>query len=217
MSFNVKAGTIPDAASEFHGHINRRVGQPALEIRYLSEDGNPAPWSSMAYQDRTLSGATNIRTYSVDGLSVAIGETTVKGSTVQADGTVVEWERPAIAYGPVPEVDSLGDGDGATSPQDDVLYLFPAKDADATKDAHALARQKAESEADTTKVLYAQALDNLVEAKNNVNRERDRIRAMKGAGITVTPEEENQIIATAQAQVDHWEEEVERLAPEEDE
>ena len=129
MSFNVKEGTIPDAASEFHGHINRRVGQPALEIRYNSPDGKYAPWSSMAYGDAELEGATNIRTYTVDGLFVAIGETTVKGSTVEADGTVVEWERPAIAYGPVPEVDSLGDGDGVTSPQDDVLYLFPRKDS----------------------------------------------------------------------------------------
>ena len=37
---------------------------------------------------------------------------------------------------------------------------------------------------------------------------------MKGAGIKVTPEEENQIIAAAQAQVDHWQDEVDRLAPE---
>ena len=123
MSFSVTEGTIPDAASEFHGHINRRVGQPALEIRY---DGGP--WSNMAYSDELLKGATNIRTYTVDGLEVSIGETTVKGSTVQVDGRVTEWERPAIAYGPVPEVDSLGDGDGVTSPADDVLYLFPRKD-----------------------------------------------------------------------------------------
>ena len=131
MSFSVTLGKIPDAASEFHGHINRRVGQPALEIRYHGEDGQPAPWSNMAYQDSVLDGATNVRTYEVDGLTVVIGETTVKGSTVQVDGTVVEWERPAIAYGPVPQVDSLGDGDGVTSPQDDVLYLFPRKDTHA--------------------------------------------------------------------------------------
>ena len=45
MSFSVTEGTIPDAASEFHGHINRRVGQPALEIRYRLA----GPWSNMAY------------------------------------------------------------------------------------------------------------------------------------------------------------------------
>ena len=84
----------------------------------------------------------------------------------------------------------------------------------APRDARALARQKAESDEDRANVRYAQARDNLAEAQRNFDHEVTRVADMRTAGITVTIEEETHIIATARAQVDHWQSEVARLAQE---
>ena len=132
MSFNVILGTIPDAASEFHGHINRRVGQPALEIRYFSPDGNPAPWSSMAYQGRTCwRDATNephLRRWT--DLDITVGET--DGEGVDRAGGRDGCRMGAAGHSLWPRAGGRFAGRrrrGDQSPQDDVLYLFPRKDS----------------------------------------------------------------------------------------
>ena len=57
---------------------------------------------------------------------ITVGTTTSEGSTVLADGTEEDWERPAIAYySPGDEIETLGEGDGVTNVEDSALYLFP--------------------------------------------------------------------------------------------
>ena len=84
----------------------------------------------------------------------------------------------------------------------------------APRDARALEREKAESAEDKALVRLAQARENLAQAQNNFWAEQGRISAMRGAGIVVTAAEADHIIATAQAQVDHWQAVVDRLNPE---
>ena len=81
----------------------------------------------------------------------------------------------------------------------------------APRDAAALAREKAKRNNTTNAVREAQANANLLEAKNNLGREEERIFAMRHAGITVSEAQAAHIIETAQAQVDHCQEEVDRL------
>ena len=81
----------------------------------------------------------------------------------------------------------------------------------APRDAAALARKKAEQAGTADAAREAQAQANLQEAMGNMSREASRILAMRAAGITVTADEEAEIIDTAQAQVDHCQEEVDRL------
>ena len=82
----------------------------------------------------------------------------------------------------------------------------------APRDAAALEREKAEHEAETNQVRLRQAYGNRNEAVNNLNHERDRIDSMRDAGIAVSDDEAAQILATAQAQIDHWIAEIDRLA-----
>ena len=81
----------------------------------------------------------------------------------------------------------------------------------APRDAAALARKKAEQAGTADAARESQAESNLKEAMDNLVRERRRIVSMRDAGITVTDEERKHIIETAQAQVDHCQEEVDRL------
>ena len=81
----------------------------------------------------------------------------------------------------------------------------------APRDAAALRREKAEQTGKADAVREAQAEANLLDAEANRDREELRVIAMKAAGITVTDEEEAHIIETAQAQVAHCQEEVDRL------
>ena len=81
----------------------------------------------------------------------------------------------------------------------------------APRDAAALAREKAKEGGNANASREAQAEANLEEAWDNMGREKIRILAMQAAGITVTDEERAHIIQTAQAQVDHCQEEVARL------
>ena len=84
----------------------------------------------------------------------------------------------------------------------------------APRDAAALAREKAEKNGTADAARENQAEENLLEAENNMDREAQRIIAMKSAGITVTDEEVDHIIETARAQIDHCQEEVDRLKKE---
>ena len=81
----------------------------------------------------------------------------------------------------------------------------------APRDAAALRREKAEKNGNADAVREAQANANLLDAEANFDREENRILAMRAAGITVTEAEAAHIIETAQAQVDHCQEEVDRL------
>ena len=120
MSFEVAEGTIPSSITEFKGHA--KMGDPALVIRHPS-----GPWTVSIYfgplgQDPNVK---HIQKFTVAGVKIQVGETTVKGSTVQSDGTVVEWERPSIAYYPS-SLDSYGDG-ATEKDTEAALYLFPKK------------------------------------------------------------------------------------------
>ena len=56
---------------------------------------------------------------------IEVGTTTTKGSTVQPDGTVVEWVRPAIAYYPA-DIGSFGSGETERAIGNDAaVYLYP--------------------------------------------------------------------------------------------
>ena len=83
----------------------------------------------------------------------------------------------------------------------------------APRDARALEREKAKSDEDKAVVRLGQARENLAQAQRNLGNEDARINAMRGAGIVVTDAEADHIIETAQAQVDHWDAEVDRLTP----
>ena len=129
MSFEIEVGTIPGNISEFHGPAHLRAGDPALVIRHPS-----APWSTAPYNEPPSLDprVTDIKGYTVDGAHITVGLTTSKGSTVLEDGTVDEWERPAIAYYSPDKLESLGEGDGVTDFVDSAVYIFPkhpAKDA----------------------------------------------------------------------------------------
>ena len=64
-------------------------------------------------------------THAVGSIGITVGLTTSKGSTVLPDGTVKEWERPAVAYYSPDKLDSLGEGDGVTNVVDSAFYIFP--------------------------------------------------------------------------------------------
>ena len=81
----------------------------------------------------------------------------------------------------------------------------------APRDAAALRREKAKQNGTADAVRKAQANANLLDAEANFDREENRILAMRHAGITVTEVEAAHIIETAQAQVDHCQEELDRL------
>ena len=121
-SFEIEVGTLPGNISEFHGPAHLRAGDPALVIRHTS-----GPWSTSFY-DKSLESdprVTAIEVYEVDGVAIAAGLTTSKGSTVQADGKVVEWERPSVAYCSDDKLESLGEGDGVTDFVNSAFYIFP--------------------------------------------------------------------------------------------
>ena len=120
MSFEVTEGTIPGSITEFKGHA--KMGNPALVIRHPS-----GPWTISQY-DGPLGEdprVENVQTFTVGGVEIQVGETTVKGSTVQPGGTVMGWERPSIAYYPS-TLDSYGDG-ATEKDTEAALYLFPKK------------------------------------------------------------------------------------------
>ena len=115
--FNVEVGVLPASAAEF-SRRPIKPGTPALVITH--EQG---PWTTAAY-DEILDGQPNVKllgTRDVEGTTIQTGLTTSKGSTVQADGTVVEWERPALAYYPA-SLDSLLVGEEENG--SGTLYLF---------------------------------------------------------------------------------------------
>ena len=119
MSFEVAVGTIPGSITEFKGH-SAKMGDPALVIRHPS-----GPWTISQYSWPLVGDphVENVQSFSVGGVAIQVGETTVKGTTVQPDNSFVEWERPSLAYYP----DSLDSyGDGATEKDTNAaLYLFP--------------------------------------------------------------------------------------------
>ena len=82
----------------------------------------------------------------------------------------------------------------------------------APRDAHALAKEKAKEEGNTHAVLCSQAQGNLEQAESNLDREDQRITAMRHAGIEVTDAEATEIIARAQGEVDHWQSEADKYA-----
>ena len=125
--FDITVGTIPGNISEFHGPAHLRAGDPALVIRHPS-----APWSTSFYAT-PLEDDSRVKvlgTHAVDGIGITVGLTTSKGSTVEADGKVVEWERPSVAYYSPDKMESLGEGDGVTDFANSAVYIFPkhAKD-----------------------------------------------------------------------------------------
>ena len=81
----------------------------------------------------------------------------------------------------------------------------------APRDAAALRHEKAEHDAAKHDALLDQAYDNLEWAIKNLNNERNRLAAMRDAGIVVSSDEADQIKTTAQAQIDHWSAEIDRL------
>ena len=122
MGFEIEVGTIPGNISEFHGPAHLRAGDPALVIRHPS-----APWTSTLYTS-PLEGDPRVQvlgTHAVGSIGITVGVTTSKGSTVLADGTVNEWERPAIAYYSPDKLESLGEGDGVTDFANSAVYIFP--------------------------------------------------------------------------------------------
>ena len=120
--FDIALGTLPGNISEFHGPGSLRAGDPALVIRHPS-----APWTT-AYYITPLENDPRVQvlgTHAVGSIGITVGLTTSKGSTVLADGTVKEWERPAVAYYSPDKLDSLGEGDGVTDFVDSAFYIFP--------------------------------------------------------------------------------------------
>ena len=121
MTFQIEVGVLPGNISEFHGPAHLRAGDPALVIRHPS-----APWSTMFFSF-SIENDPNVKvlgTHAVDGIGITVGLTTSKGSTVLADGTVEEWERPAVAYWSDGKLDYLGEGDGVTDFVNSAFYIF---------------------------------------------------------------------------------------------
>ena len=119
MSFEISVGTIPGSITEFKGH-SAKMGDPALVIRHPS-----GPWTISQY-DYPLEkdpDVKNVHTFGIDGFEIQVGFTTVKGSTVQPGGAVIEWERPSLAYYPA-SLDSYTDG-ATEKDTAAALYLFP--------------------------------------------------------------------------------------------
>ena len=124
MTFQIEVGVLPGNISEFHGPAHLRAGDPALVIRH--PDG---PWTTAPYTaQHALEVDPHVQvlgTHAVGGIGITVGVTTRSGSTVLADGTVREWERPAIAYYSPDKLESLGEGDGVTDFANSAVYIFP--------------------------------------------------------------------------------------------
>ena len=112
MDFQIKLGELPESAKEFDGPIS--PGDSAIVVQHPS-----GPWTTSAYTKIDPNEMRIIGKYSINGVYIELGETTSKGSTVQPDGTVVNWERPAIAYAPSIDLDTLEDAGT------DTVYIFP--------------------------------------------------------------------------------------------
>ena len=120
--FDITVGTIPGNISEFHGPAHLRAGDPALVIRHPSAPWTSAPYGSPLESDPRVQV---LGTHAVGSIGITVGLTTSKGSTVLADGTVKEWERPAVAYYSPDNLESLGEGDGVTDFVNSAVYIFP--------------------------------------------------------------------------------------------
>ena len=119
--FLIEIGELPRDVGDFTGHL--RAGLPAIKVRHPGDDA----WSTAPFTSpESLAGANlpDLGTLTVDGIEVMFAETTSKGSTVRADGTVEEWKRPAIAYASMHEMDYFAEGDGATDPDNSTFYIF---------------------------------------------------------------------------------------------
>ena len=126
--FDIEVGALPGNISEFHGAASRRAGDPALVIRHPDWPWTTAAYSTPLEEDPRVQV---LGTHAVGGIGITVGLTTSKGSTVQANGSVVEWERPALAYYSPDRIESLGEGDGVTNFVDSAFYIFPKHKAEA--------------------------------------------------------------------------------------
>ena len=119
MSFQISMETIPESITEFKGH-RAKMGDPALVIRHPS-----GPWTISQY-DEPLEEDPNVKhvqSFTIGGVKIKVGFTSVKGSTIQPDHSLVEWERPSLAYYPA-NLDSYTDG-ATEKDTAAALYLWP--------------------------------------------------------------------------------------------
>ena len=115
MSFQIEVSELPESITEFKpipGH-RARMGMAALAITSTEKQAE-----TMAYSEPLKEGGklTNVRSYTVDGTEIMVGETTIQKDVVGVDGVNTESVVPAVAYYPA-DLDSFGDGN--------VTYLWP--------------------------------------------------------------------------------------------
>ena len=120
MGFYISVGELPSSVSEFSRHPPK-PGSPAVVIKHPDSPWDTSPFVSL--ESLSKFDGEDLGCINLGGDTICFKETTIKGSTVQADGTVVEHVRPAVAYASDTTLDNLliGPGDKAT----DVVYLFP--------------------------------------------------------------------------------------------
>ena len=124
MSFEIVVSELPASISEFTpipGH-RARMGMAALAITSTEKQAE-----TMAYSKPLKEGGklTNVRSFTVDGTEIMVGDTTIAEDVVGVDGVSTHSVVPAVAYYPS-DLDSFGDGN--------VTYLWPRHNRDERKD-----------------------------------------------------------------------------------
>ena len=86
MSFQISMETIPGSITEFKGH-SAKMGDPALVIQspFWAVD-NFAIRRAPCGEDPKVE---YVQKFTIGGVEIQVGETTVKGSSVQSDGTAL--------------------------------------------------------------------------------------------------------------------------------
>ena len=111
MSFTIEVSELPASISEFKpipGH-RARMGMAALAITSTEKQAETMPFTYPLKGD-------GVRTFTVDGTEIMVGDTTIRKDVVGVDGVNTESVVPAVAYYPA-DLDSFGDGN--------VTYLWP--------------------------------------------------------------------------------------------
>ena len=116
--FNISRSRLPQIVNWFSdGKL--RAGEDCLAITYSGE----GKWSTSFWTEDPVSKSRPlIGKHKIGGIEITFAESTSKGSTVEVDGSVTEWVRPAICYYSPDAIDSVGDSKG-----NGVVYMLKDK------------------------------------------------------------------------------------------
>ena len=162
--FNISRSRLPQIVNWFSdGKL--RAGEACLAITYSGE----GKWSTSFWtEDPVSKDRPLIGKHKIGGIEITFAESTSKGSTVEADGSVTEWVRPAICYYSPDAIDSVGDSKG-----NGVVYMLRDKNPPAVSVADEKRQTAKELAIHNAKSLLDAAEFNLEQQKQrHANRKR---------------------------------------------